>query len=756
MAAQGTVAVKFVGDVSGLKRSVGEAESSLAGVGRTLTHTLTPAAIGVGAVFASAFSEFDKGADTIRAQTGATGDALDDLVDSMKDVGGKVTQPLSEVGQVMGELHQRTGLTGDALETMTKQLLDLQRVGNDASAETITRVFGDWGIAAEDSSDALDKLFRASQATGPSVDRLGQLIVQYGAPLRQLGFGFEESAAMLGKFEKEGVNTELVMGSMRVALGKLARSGEDAESTFQRVVGEIKNAGSASEANAIALELFGARAGPDMAAAIREGRFELGELITQVESGTETISQAAADTADWGDKFAMLKNRLDGVIGPIGEVGMGVAGLAAGLGPAITGVSKMTDFLKNNALAVTGVTAALGIAGVAVYSFMKSKEEAARLVAEFTSAIKADSGALGENTEAMLTNKLQGAELMDELVSAGLDIRDVTAAINNETGARDRLKAALLEQGVSMAVVKGVTGDLISAGEKSLEQVRATELATARMNAEFRRVPDRIDTKVGFDDDVAVRDIDAYKRLLQSIPQTAITRAEFHDANRFQNQQGLSTAQSLTRGDSGGGDERAVSSAIDGINSLEDANRSLTIAEQKLDEVRADGTATAEMLREAEDNLEAAQLRVVSAQRSANQAMDDLLAQGPAALQNFTELARAAGLEADEVARLLVQLERLSVARAASIVDQAFRNTGATAAFAGESAAERIARLEAEVAAGRTQEDIERGLRWQVQHGSGTFAAAASQDVHVHGAVTVVANNPEEFLSDLRRQARAR
>ncbi len=214
--------------------------SSLTGVGQTMTKTLTPAAVAFGAFALQAFRQADAGLDTLRVKSGLTGDALADLQDSFKDVAGSVTSSLSEIGTVMGELQQRTGLTGDALEELTIQVLNLNEIGNQGSVETITRVFGDWSIATDDQTDALDALFRASQATGPSVDALGQLIVRYGAPLRQMGFGFEQSAALLGKFEKEGVNTELVMGSLRIALGKLARAGvEDVPAAFREMVTEI-------------------------------------------------------------------------------------------------------------------------------------------------------------------------------------------------------------------------------------------------------------------------------------------------------------------------------------------------------------------------------------------------------------------------------------------------------------------------------------------------------------------------------------
>ena len=51
------------------------------------------------------------------------------------------------------------------------------------------------------------------------------LIVQFGAPLRQMGFSMEAAAGLMGKFEAEGVNTETVMSTLRIAIGKMAAQG---------------------------------------------------------------------------------------------------------------------------------------------------------------------------------------------------------------------------------------------------------------------------------------------------------------------------------------------------------------------------------------------------------------------------------------------------------------------------------------------------------------------------------------------------
>jgi phage-related minor tail protein len=268
-----------------------------------------------------AFRTYDAGLDAIRSGTGATGATLDAFAKNMENVGKRVTQPLDQVGQVLGDLNTRTGQTGKPLEELTTQFLNLERITKESSATTVpavTRAFGDWSTAVEDQAGALDHLYRVSQATGQTVGTLADQAVKYGAPMRQLGFDFESTTALLGKFEKEGVNTELVMGGLRQSLGRMAKAGKDPQKEFFATVKAIEAAGSAGEANKRALELFGARAGPDMAAAIREGRFSIDELMQAVGGSGETINKAAADTADFADRWAMLKNRATPHLATIG------------------------------------------------------------------------------------------------------------------------------------------------------------------------------------------------------------------------------------------------------------------------------------------------------------------------------------------------------------------------------------------------------------------------------------------------------
>lgn len=310
-------------------------------VGGTLTRTLTPAAAGFAVASKQAFGEWDSGFDSIRAQTGATGDELDALGESLKKVGANNTQGLAVIGEVMGEVAARTGLTGEPLETLTDRLLKLDRLGNGMSAESATRFFGDWGIAAEDGAAALDSLFRVSQETGVGMEKLADLSVAFGAPMRELGFGVDESTALLAKFEKEGVNTEGVLAGLKISVAKFAKEGKTPAEGLAATIAEMERLGPGAEATTLAMETFGRRAGIDVAKAVEEGRFNIEDLLATVKGGEETITTAADDTLDWGDKLGMLRNKVFAALGPVGEYGMALGGIGTIIGPAISGTGKM-------------------------------------------------------------------------------------------------------------------------------------------------------------------------------------------------------------------------------------------------------------------------------------------------------------------------------------------------------------------------------------------------------------------------------
>lgn len=285
---------------------------------------IVTAAVGAAAIAGKALydvgEQFDSAYDTIRVGTGATGTDLEKLKTVFKGVVSDVPTDFASASQAVADLNTRLGLTGPELRERSAQFLELSRItGTDLgeNIESVTRLFGDWSIATEDQGSTLDKLFRVSQATGIGVSDLSRLMVQFGSPLRQLGIDFDDAAAMFAKFEKEGVNIQTLMPGLRFALKTFGKAGREPADALRETFAEIQRLGPGAESLALGFEVFGQRAGPDMVAAILEGRFALDDILGVMNNGKDTIRGAARDTEDFGEKWTRLKNRVLVALEPI-------------------------------------------------------------------------------------------------------------------------------------------------------------------------------------------------------------------------------------------------------------------------------------------------------------------------------------------------------------------------------------------------------------------------------------------------------
>lgn len=310
--------------LAGFQKSINAAKASLVAF---MTNPIAIAAGAVGSLAAVGKAAFDMSEeintayDAIRIGTGATGAELEGYFESFNNVLKQVPASVQDVGLAISELATRTGLAGEELDSLAVTLLELSRVTetdiNSLVADT-TRLFGDWGVATEEYGNTLNWLLKTSQATGVEISDLSTTVVQYGATLRNLGYTLEEATTMLGKFEKEGVNTETILGSMRIALAKFAEDGVDAGTAFSQVIDDIQRLDKET-GDALAKEVFGTKAFSDVAAAIREGRFEFDELMKAIEESPETIESANKATIGFAEQFEMLGKKVMLAMTPLGS-----------------------------------------------------------------------------------------------------------------------------------------------------------------------------------------------------------------------------------------------------------------------------------------------------------------------------------------------------------------------------------------------------------------------------------------------------
>ena len=265
-------------------------------------------------------SQFDEAADAIRIGTGATGDALDGLLDDFDEVYKSVPTTMEDASKAIADYNTRLGLTGPQLQEISKQALQVSdMLGDDLGGviEESSQAFQQWNIDADNMGGAMDYIFKVSQSTGMGFTDLMSNMQKFGPQLQEMGYSFETASALMGQLDKAGVNTEEVLSAMKKSVGALAKEGISASDGLAMYYEQIKNAGTAAEAASIASEIFGTKAGSTMAAAIRDGTLAVGDLRESLLENGETIAGAAEDTYDFAERLQIMKQGLEVALKPM-------------------------------------------------------------------------------------------------------------------------------------------------------------------------------------------------------------------------------------------------------------------------------------------------------------------------------------------------------------------------------------------------------------------------------------------------------
>lgn len=251
-----------------------------------------------------AWKSYDEGADSIIAATGATGKAADELIGVYENVAKNVVGDFKDIGAAVGEVNTRFGLTGNELEKTSEKFLKFAELnGTDVktSIDTVQTAMAAFGLGAKDAGNMLDVLNKAGQDTGVSVDKLAQDLAANAPALKEMGMNASDSAFFLANLSKNGVDASSVMAGMKKALANAAKEGKPMSQAMSEIEKSIKNATTSTEAIRVATELFGAKAGPAIATAVREGKLsfeDFGTSLTDFQGNIETTYDAMLDGPD--------------------------------------------------------------------------------------------------------------------------------------------------------------------------------------------------------------------------------------------------------------------------------------------------------------------------------------------------------------------------------------------------------------------------------------------------------------------------
>ena len=493
---------KQVASVAGVQlQEVGdkmqEVGSKISEVGESITkHVTVPLTVGAGAIVA-AFTQVDKGMDTIVAKTGAAGDALADMKGMAKDLATEIPTDFQTAGAAVGEINTRFKLSGDELKDLSSQFIKFSKLNNtdvSTSIDSVQAAMAAFGLSSDKAGAYLDTLNKVGQNTGADVNRLSQDMLTNAASFKAMGYSASDAANFLGQLSVNGVDSSQVMVGLKKAFVTATKDGVTMKTKLKELQKTMENADSDTEAYAAAMEIFGNRAGPALATAIREGRLSLEALGTSLDDNVGNVNETFEKTLDPVDKFKMAVNQakvagadlgnalltrvtpmiekfqdwigklgekfkalspaqqdmivkiglVAAAIGPVvlivGKLTSGIGLLISGLGKVVTSVAAVAAGMAPLATTIGVVVGAMAAVGVAAFAYAKANQKAIEEETKFNKEQQATFDTLTETTKAYKEATSARDTSVESVIGEFDQVEKLKDEYNNLVGANGKVK----------------------------------------------------------------------------------------------------------------------------------------------------------------------------------------------------------------------------------------------------------------------------------------------------------------------------
>lgn len=282
-------------------------------IGKSLTKNVTAPISAAGAGVMAAWAQVDEGMDIIVQKTGATGEALEEMQTSARNIAKSIPTDFATAGSAVGEVNTRFHLTGQELEELSKKFVEFSTLNDtdvSSSIDSVQKALEAFGLGAEDAGAMLDTMNKVGQDTGISMDSLSQLMVTNAAALKELGMSAADAATFLGQCETSGVDTSAVMTGLKKALTNASGEGKTMREALSDLQNTMLNAGTSADAYNAAIDLFGSKAGPALAQFCKDGKLNFEDLGKSLDDSLGSVDDTFNATLDPADQFKITLNEL--------------------------------------------------------------------------------------------------------------------------------------------------------------------------------------------------------------------------------------------------------------------------------------------------------------------------------------------------------------------------------------------------------------------------------------------------------------
>ena len=355
-----------------------ELGGQLVEVGETLTNKVTLPLAALGGYGLTSFKTIDDAYDIVISKTGATGEELDSLKQSVNELSTTMNTDFGTAGKAIGEVSTRFGVTGDELEDLSRlfiQFADINDTDVGQSIDQTQKIMAAYGLSLEDIPALLDTMNAEGQRTGVSMDQLESSLIRNAAAFDEMGLDAYSAVGFLGDLEVSGVDSSVALAGLNKALVNATKEGKPLDQALQELDESMRSAEDDTEAMQLAMDLFGSKNAPAIVKACKEGSLSFTDLGASAEDSGGSVEDTFNAMQSPMDDFQQVMNNLIELGYQIGEALMPfIQQVVENVIPIIQDlISKwegldpgMQDFIINAGLVAAAIGPVIGLIGTIV------------------------------------------------------------------------------------------------------------------------------------------------------------------------------------------------------------------------------------------------------------------------------------------------------------------------------------------------------------------------------------------------------
>lgn len=488
----GKVYVEIGADQSPFIRAIKAVETRARAIGATLASVgtqMTAVSAGMLAPFAASaktFANFEQNMARVKALTGATGPAFNELAELAQKLGRDTVFSASQAAEAMGNF-ALAGFKVNDIMTATPSALKLAAAGQMGvaqAADISAKIMAGMGLSAEQLGGAVDVLAKAMTTANTDLVQLGDAMKYVGPIAKTAGLSFEETVAAVQALSNAGIQADMAGTTLRGALLSMtAPSAEAAKKLKQLGVvvndagGNVRpladildalNAGLAGLGSGERLgelgKIFGDRQAAGMAELLSQGGGKLRSMTAALQDAAGTADRISGTQLDTlGGAFTLIASSVEGLAIAVGDaLNKPLRVLAETIKNTINVTTQWISEHRGLVVAVAAGAATIGTLGVSLIAAggaLRLFAGALWLVRTAATAVPVTLG-LVKAAVVLLTTPIGLATL----AVAGLGVAFVAAQGKGDTFLK-RLGSGFRETFGGAAEVIHQMVDLLSAGE---------------------------------------------------------------------------------------------------------------------------------------------------------------------------------------------------------------------------------------------------------------------------------------------------